>query len=110
MDYFYNFDVNRMWSQFTKSVPDITSFCNVLKKHVHEGLHDDWQIRLSFILFLCTLVNIVLIGIAWRIFGDSVTNIFYNKPKSPARRLDNLYRHDVNLTQSMEDLIAKKTQ
>lgn len=111
MNYLYYFNVTGIWKQIANFFPDLASFLNVYMDQVVEVAYsDDWQIRVSFVLFLCTLVNIVLIGLAWRIFGDSITNIFYNKPKSPARTLNDLYRNDETLSQSMEELFAKKIQ
>lgn len=98
-------DVSKVW---TNLVLFSTRFYEVFKKQ-HDELvsSDDWQIRLSLILVVCTLVNVVLIGIAWRVFGENVSSIFYNKPKSPVRRLENL---DGSLSRSMEQLITKKIQ
>lgn len=111
MDNLNYFNMKGMWNWTAKLVPDFNWFFNAFKDHVVEVAYsDDWQIRVSFVLFLCTLVNIVLIGLAWRIFGDSITNIFYNKPKSPARTLNGLYQSDETLSQSMEELFAKKIQ
>lgn len=106
MQYLKEFNVQKVWSQFANSTADLTSFLS--KQNVYGLLNsEDWQIRLSFILFLFTLVNIVLIVLAWSIYGDTITNLVYNKPKSPARRLNNLHQNsDLNI----EELIAKKIQ
>lgn len=98
-------DASKLW---TEIVLFWTRFLEVVKKQSDELVSsEDWQIRLSLILVVCTLVNVVLIGLAWSVLGENVSSIFYNKPKSPARRLENL---DGSLSRSMEELITKKIQ
>lgn len=68
--------------------------------------NDDWQIRLSWFLIVCTVVNFVFIGIAWKIYGETISNMFFNKSRSPLHQ-----RSKTNvLSSSMEDLFVKKIQ
>lgn len=68
--------------------------------------NDDWQIRLSWFLMICTAFNIIFIGIAWNIYGETISNMFFNKSRSPLHK-----RSKTNvLSSSMEDLIVKKIQ
>ncbi|RMX53776.1 hypothetical protein pdam_00000402 [Pocillopora damicornis] len=38
--------------------------------------NDDWQIRLSWFLIVCTVVNFVFIGIAWKIYDSEKFLLF----------------------------------
>ena len=68
--------------------------------------NDDWQIRLSWFLIVCTVVNFVFISIAWKIYGETISNMFFNKSRSPLHQ-----RSKTNvLSSSMEDLFVKKIQ
>ena len=67
---------------------------------------DDWQIRLSWFLLICTALNFVFIGIAWNIYSESISNMFFNKARSPVHQRSKTKV----LSSSMEDLIVKKIQ
>lgn len=68
--------------------------------------NDDWQVRLSWFLMVCTALNVVFIGIAWKIYGETISNMFFNKSRSPVHQ-----RSKTNvLSSSMEDLFVKKIQ
>jgi len=84
-----------------------TEKLNGLKEDVVDlWRNDDWQIRLSWFLMVCTVLNIIFIGIAWNIYGETISNMFFNKSRSPLHK-----RSKTNvLSSSMEDLIVKKIQ
>ena len=84
-----------------------TEKLNGLKEDVLDlWRNDDWQIRLSWFLMACTAFNIIFIGIAWNIYGETISNMFFNKSRSPLHK-----RSKTNvLSSSMEDLIVKKIQ
>lgn len=84
-----------------------TEKLNGLKEDVLDlWRNDDWQIRLSWFLMVCTALNIIFIGIAWNIYGETISNMFFNKSRSPLHK-----RSKTNvLSSSMEDLIVKKIQ
>lgn len=68
--------------------------------------NDDWQIRLSWFLLICTAFNVIFIGIAWNIYGETISKMFFNKSRSPVHK-----RSKTNvLSGSMEELIVKKIQ
>ena len=84
-----------------------TEKINGLKESVNELWRtDDWQIRLSWLLLICTAFNIVFIGIAWHIYRETISNMLFNKSRSPVHQ-----RSKTNvLSDSVEDLIVKKIQ
>ena len=84
-----------------------TEKLNGLKEDVLDlWRNDDWQIRLSWFLMVCTAFNVIFIGIAWNIYGETISNMFFNKSRSPLHK-----RSKTNvLSSSMEDLIVKKIQ
>jgi len=84
-----------------------TEKLNGLKEDVVDlWRNDDWQIRLSWFLMVWTVLNIIFIGIAWNIYGETISNMFFNKSRSPLHK-----RSKTNvLSSSMEDLIVKKIQ
>ena len=86
---------------------NVTEKINGLKESVNELWRtDDWQIRLSWLLLICTAFNIVFIGIAWHIYRETISNMLFNKSRSPVHQ-----RSKTNvLSSSVEDLIVKKIQ
>lgn len=81
-------------------------FYSLKENIVHLWHADDWQIRLSWFLLACTLLNMIFIAIAWNLYNETISNIFLNKPKSPAHQRSNTNA----LSNSMEELIVKKIQ
>jgi hypothetical protein len=41
----------------------------------------DWQVRVCFILAVMLLLNVILIGIAWRIYGGVISQMYSTKAK-----------------------------
>ena len=83
-----------------------THFYSLKENIVHLWHADDWQIRLSWFLLACTLLNMIFIAIAWNLYNETISNIFLNKPKSPVHQRSNTNA----LSNSMEELIVKKIQ
>lgn len=111
MDYFRFLEPwNASWSYW---LDPVHLFSNAIEKlnGIKENVvdlwrNDDWQIRLSWFLMVCTALNVIFIGIAWSIYGETISNMFFNKSRTPVHR-----RSKTNvLSSSMEDLIVKKIQ
>ncbi|KAJ7387262.1 hypothetical protein OS493_004238 [Desmophyllum pertusum] len=111
MDYFRLLEPwNASWSYW---LDPVHLFSNATEKlyEIKENVvdlwrNDDWQIRLSWFLMACTALNVIFIGIAWSIYGETISNMFFNKSRTPVHR-----RSKTNLlSSSMEDLIVKKIQ
>ena len=111
MEHLRNFETwFSSWSVWLDPVhifSNATAKFNGLKENVVELWRtDDWQIRLSCFLLICTAFNIVFIGIAWHIYSETISNMFFNTSRSPVHQ-----RSKTNvLSSSMEDLIVKKIQ
>ena len=96
-----------IWLDPVHIFSNATEKINGLKESVNELWRtDDWQIRLSWLLLICTAFNIVFIGIAWHIYRETISNMLFNKSRSPVHQ-----RSKTNvLSSSVEDLIVKKIQ
>lgn len=96
-----------IWLDPVHIFSNATEKINGLKESVNELWRtDDWQIRLSCLLLICTAFNIVFIGIAWHIYRETISNMLFNKSRSPVHQ-----RSKTNvLSSSVEDLIVKKIQ
>lgn len=111
MEYFRHLEAwNTSWSILLDPVhllSNATEKLNSFKENVVDlWRNDDWQIRLSWFLMICTAFNVVLIGIAWNIYGETISKMFFNKSRSPVHK-----RSKTNvLSASMEDLFVKKIQ
>lgn len=98
-----------IWMNPAYIFTNATTHFYLLKENiVHLWNTDDWQIRLSWFLLACTLLNMIFIAIAWNIYSETISNIFLNKPKSSAHQRLNTNANA--LSNSMEELIVKKIQ
>ena len=99
-----------VWLNPDHILSNATAKFNVLKDSVVDLWHtDDWQIRLSWFLLVCTILNMVFIGIAWNTYNETISNIFLNKPRSPVHQPAKV-NVEVMSSRSVEELIVKKIQ
>ena len=52
------------------------SFNEVSQNAVHLWSVSDWQVRVCFILAAMLLLNVILIGISWRIYGGVISQMY----------------------------------
>ena len=70
---------------------------------------DNWQIRLSCVLLLWTFLNLICIGLAWKIYGQTLSHVFYNKPKTTVPQEKRQFAPNL-FSSSIDDLREKKIQ
>ena len=70
---------------------------------------DNWQIRLSCVLLLWTFLNLICIGLAWKIYGQTLSHVFYNKPKTTVPQGKRQFAPNL-FSSSIDDLREKKIQ
>lgn len=101
-----NFMASLSTSNFFSALTNVTMEDD-LKKSLLDGWNsNDWQIRLCYFLLLWTLINLVGILLAWLRYGKSLTNMFYNRPRTSLGRATGQH----STTDSLEDLMVKKIQ
>lgn len=102
-------------TDFFAELPTTNLFLSVTNFTMKEDVKDsvlngwnsnDWQIRLCYVLLVWTMANLVGILFAWLRFGKSVSEMFYNKPKTPSKK----HSDQISSSDNLEDLIKKKIQ
>ena len=67
---------------------------------------NDWQIRLCYFLLTWTVLNLVGILFAWLRYGKTVTDMYYNRTRTPLKKPT----AQNSASDSLEDLMMKKIQ
>ena len=96
------------WSNMTTLLSDVGGRLQHVLGDISGTMNsDDWQIRLSCLLLLWTFANVVCVGLVWRLYGETLSHMFYNKPKVTGDQQRNSVVPEMS-SSGLEDLIEKK--